>query len=449
MRVRKIIKRLIPITVMLVFIIAGAKGLSYMLNDDTDSYTRLTMHEFYEQDNIDILFLGASHCFRGINPYIIDEKSGKNTFLMCTANQWMDASSAMLKEADRFNDIDEIFVEISSNIARRSGSYKDRQSLTSIYIISDLMKPSLNKLNLLLNASSADHYVNSFWPARRFWEKITDFQYIDKIMQKKSTSKYRDYTYYYANQALEGRGSYEGKGYTAMSPASNDHEFMIRVDYKKIETEDISGDWIHSLIEIIDYCETHGIKLTLFATPVSYFELSGKGNYDDYIAFVKDLIRGKNVRYVDFNLIKEDYLPYRQSNYQDGTHLNMYGAEVFSSVLADYINGTLPEDAFHASVKEKLQAAKPDYYGVSYTDDYKEQNRIFRLVSNIPDYFEYQVEITTSDGETHLLQEYDTNSFIPAAFEMIPGCVLHVTYRPAGSSVEGTLIDYPYMEAVY
>ncbi len=437
-----------PIIVVLL-IFAGCKLLTYMLYDDTDFRTRLMMHEFYEQENIDILFTGTSHCAGGINPFILDEKTEKNTFLACSPNQWLDVSYALLKEADDLNHIDEVFVEISANIARKAGVYKKRESLTSAYIVTDYMRPALNKFRFLLNASSSSHYINSFWPARRYWENIADFQKIDTILQKKSTSKYQSYSPYYVNAGLEGIGEYLGKGHTSIAINNDEHKFMIRSEYENVDTSAFSRDWMNTLMDIIDYCEKKGIKLTLFAAPLSNFELADKGNYDDFIVYITELINGKNVQYVDFNLIKEEYLPYRQKNYSDGNHLNMYGEETFSRIFADYINGNLPEDAFHTSVKEKLQAAKPDYYGVSYTDDYKEQNRVFHLVSNIPAYFEYQVEITTGDGETHLLQEFDTNNIIAVSFEMIPECVFHVTYRPAGSSDEGTLIDYPYMEAVY
>ena len=448
MRAKKIIKRIVHIAAVLFLIIAGAKGLSYILKDDTASYSRLMMHEFYAQDNIDILFLGASHCLRAVNPYIIDDATGKNSFVASVPDEWMDASFALLKEADHLYDIDEVFVEMSARLALKTLAYKERKSLTSTYNISDYMKPSFNKLNFLLNASSADQYVNNFWPARRYWEKITDFQYINTIMSKKSTSKYTDYTNYYANQDLNGRGVYQGKGFLAMFDKFSEHKFFIKTDYKNIEVDEIAQDWINSVMEIIDYCEKHNIKLTLFTTPVSHYDLSAKGNYDDYTAFIKELIDGKDVRYTDFNLIKEEYFPYHQINYSDGHHMNQQGAEAFSAVLADYINGNLPEGAFHTSAAEKLQTAKPDYYGIFYTDDYQEQNRIFHLVSNIPEYFEYQVEITTSDKETHLLQAYDTNSIISVSFEMIPGSAIRVTFRPAGSSGEGTLIKYPHMGAI-
>ena len=54
-------------TGLLVLLLTGllTRGLSYLLVDDSQSYTRLTMHELYEEkEPIDTLFLGSSQCFR-------------------------------------------------------------------------------------------------------------------------------------------------------------------------------------------------------------------------------------------------------------------------------------------------------------------------------------------------------------------------------------------------
>ena len=55
-------KRLPPIIIIALIIFAGFKTLDYLVVDDSTSYTRLMEHEFYGQDQIDILCLGASHC---------------------------------------------------------------------------------------------------------------------------------------------------------------------------------------------------------------------------------------------------------------------------------------------------------------------------------------------------------------------------------------------------
>ena len=51
---------------------------AFILKDDTTSYSRVLSHEFYNQENIDILFCGASHVSHGMNPKIADAAFGKN-----------------------------------------------------------------------------------------------------------------------------------------------------------------------------------------------------------------------------------------------------------------------------------------------------------------------------------------------------------------------------------
>lgn len=58
--------------------------LSYVLIDDVDDEVRYAMHELYEQENIETLFLGSSHVFCGYDPQILDEIMGENTYLAAT-----------------------------------------------------------------------------------------------------------------------------------------------------------------------------------------------------------------------------------------------------------------------------------------------------------------------------------------------------------------------------
>ena len=56
-----------PICFILIFCLLN-KLFSFLAVDDTDSFTRIMMHEFYHPDsNIDVLFLGASHCYRSLD----------------------------------------------------------------------------------------------------------------------------------------------------------------------------------------------------------------------------------------------------------------------------------------------------------------------------------------------------------------------------------------------
>lgn len=66
-----------------IFIIIGAvfainSVLSYMLIDDLEDEVRYAMHEMYEQEEIETLFLGSSHVFCGYDPRVLDEILGEN-----------------------------------------------------------------------------------------------------------------------------------------------------------------------------------------------------------------------------------------------------------------------------------------------------------------------------------------------------------------------------------
>ena len=107
----KIIKRILSLIAVAALIYAGCRFLTYMLQDDTASKTRLMMHEFYNQDNIDYLFVGTSHFVYGIDPILISEKTGKKAFSASNPAQMPDASLALIKEAVGLYKIKEIFLE--------------------------------------------------------------------------------------------------------------------------------------------------------------------------------------------------------------------------------------------------------------------------------------------------------------------------------------------------
>ena len=62
--------------ILLTFLLV--KACNYLVVDDTQNYTRLTMHDLYENtENIDTVFIGASHCFRSYDPELFTELTGK------------------------------------------------------------------------------------------------------------------------------------------------------------------------------------------------------------------------------------------------------------------------------------------------------------------------------------------------------------------------------------
>ena len=157
----KALTKILSSTAFLVLFLFCGKGFHYLLVDDTQSYTRLMMHEFYNQKNIDILFVGSSHCYGALDPEITDELFQANTFNAGSSLQAQDASFALIREAVERYDVKHIYLEMYY-LMLANDNYQDREQLTGTYIISDYMRPSLNKVRFLLEASAPKYYINSF-----------------------------------------------------------------------------------------------------------------------------------------------------------------------------------------------------------------------------------------------------------------------------------------------
>ena len=73
------IKRAIRIALLFIGAVIIYKGLDYLVSDDTSAQTRITFHDFYEED-VDILFTGSSHSIECINAVTLSERTGKSVF---------------------------------------------------------------------------------------------------------------------------------------------------------------------------------------------------------------------------------------------------------------------------------------------------------------------------------------------------------------------------------
>lgn len=437
-------KRITCIVACLLFclmFIGCGKFFRYILIDDTASYTRIAFHEMYEQENIDILFVGSSHCYRSFIPEIFDEKLGKNTFNGGSSSQTLDGSYMVIKEATRYNDIEHIYLELYYEVA--VDKHETRTEMTRTYIISDYLRPSLDKLQYLTNASTKDYYPNSFILARRNWTKLFDEEYVRNLLLKKKSNAYKNYEYTYVTGESEWYG---GKGYVANKEIVENWNYFSPDGWGNINIDDVSEDWFHYLEAIIAFCDKKGISLTLISVPMPDYLLAGAGNYDAYVELVQSVIEGTNVKYYDFNLCKEQYFPNKSSFFKDTNHMNCYGAEIFSFMLANLINGEISEDAlFYDSYAEKLENLKPTVFGISYHDDKNENGKPIRnckIISTGNDNLEYEISLSTMEGEVFKIQEFSNNDL----FTIVPEDhgIATITYRLSNFPYEIWTVDISY-----
>ena len=412
MRVKKYIKRIISVICAVALFIGCGEGFRYILIDDTNSYTRITLHQLYNaEENIDILFVGSSHVYRSIIPKVADEIFGAYTFNAGTSSQQFDGSYAMIQEAVSNYDIKQIYLEMYYD-NYNTVEYKERMRLTQTYIISDYMRPSIRKWKYMLSASSQEHYSNTFIPARRNWEKFFDSDYVRIVFQKKSQDSYKNYQWIRTEDQTE---YYVDRGFVANDNVVDRNTYWNSYAYGKVTfpeklTTDI--DFHQSWLSIVNYCKKNGVELTLFVTPEPEWTIVGKGNYQEYVNMIRELATENDLKFYDFNLVKAEYFDANNRNlFKDEDHLNTNGAKQFSALFAKFFTGQFSEeDLFYATYDKKLAAEEPRIYGVAGPHENKDEGiKEAYIISNRKEGIEYKIEVTPTEGEKRTIQEFSEN----------------------------------------
>ncbi|MFI3213835.1 MAG: hypothetical protein R3Y24_10870 [Eubacteriales bacterium] len=354
-------------------------GLTFLLDDDANDFFRLTFYEMYHQeDNIDVLFLGSSHCFRSLVSEELDVIYEKNTFNAGSSSQKLDASYVILQEVGKNNELEEVYLELYYGMALES-EYSQRTELGSTYTVSNNLKESFDKAIFLIKASGSDYYPNSFLLPRRYIGNL-QFGIMYDIIKKKSESNYQNYEYIEV-----GTSVYIGQGFIGSENYIENGIVFMEQENQAIEDNIFKNDYINSLFQIIEYCKENNIQLILFSAPVTDFRLSNI-EYDNYIEQVERLLQDTEIPYIDFNLCKEDFLNLEiKTDFYDEHHLNSSGAEKFSKAFAEIFankndpheavqvegasNIYLPEEYFYSSYEEKFENLEDALLGVIITSE--------------------------------------------------------------------------------
>lgn len=431
---RLVIKRIMSIICALALFLFVGNALKYILYDDSQSYTRLLFHQLYESDeNIDIIFVGSSHVYRTFNPLVTDAIFNEYTFNMGSSSQFLDGSFAMIKEACRYHDVNQVYLELYYGITEGT-DYDERTQMSATYEVSDPMRPSFNKLQFLLNASSPDYYSNGFILARRNWEKIFDLQYIMNTISKKQSPEYKNYEW-----MDPGNGDYYvDRGFFANDTIVADNVYLNKQAYGSVDSAinnvNPDSDWYKSLISIIEYCHNKGIKLVLFVTPEPEWTIVGKGNYQEYYKSISNIAKEYNTPFYDFNLCKPTYFNANDRNlFKDEDHLNTNGANLFSDIFGRFFTGQIDEEAlFYSSYTEKLNDEIPNVYGVAGLCTEADGNRYGYIISNRNSGIEYQIIATPTDtGEPRMIQPFNENIVFSVPSDETG--VIDITWRMIGN----------------
>lgn len=438
-----------------VFFLTGTRFLNHLYWQE-DDWERILFHNFYEeQENIDVLCLGSSHVFCALDPEILDGKDGKNHFNLATSGQSVVASYYLLREAEKHNKIEKVYLELYYSCSTGTqGIYRERDSAAMSWKSTDYLRFSPLKLDAIAHMNPKQYFVPACFPYVRYRAYLTDKNWVRERILYKRTEDYKNYRY------GDGMITYRDKGYYETTKELSEL-FCIqdRAPGEMYLTEDAE----RYLRKIVEYCQKKGIELVLYTSPMYELQPMATENYDGYAADIAAFAAQHDVPYYDFNLAREEALPIGSPEYfMDTGHMNTKGAELFTDFFYRTVSAPKQESEawFYGSYREKLESGMPKVYGL-YSTPMNEEERLqwgdggkeirVTVAAVQGDAIACQIFLTPDGGKPFMLQDFSENKVFFLTPEEHGVC--QVFWRradgPADSQTEGQEEEAASLEVRY
>ncbi len=403
----------------------------------TDSpWERILFHSYYEQDNIDNVFMGSSHVYCGVDPFLLDEINGDNNFNMSTSGQRWDDTYFLLKQVADDNKLKHVYLECSfwctagyDILNKETGEYEytdyidDPSNFSRAWNITDYMRPSVEAANIRIHSSNKDNTIETIFPFVRYRQNLFNGEAIAKNLETKRSEDYRNNVYKADEKdiiGMEKHIEFREKGYNFSSGGTlSDLRKLIKVD-RNINKYGLGVKSEKYMRKCLDLCKDRNIPVTLFVVPIYDTQLISTGDYDSFVEKVRAMAGEYGTELYDFNLVKDEYLDIKREEYfKDIGHLNGAGSDFFTPFMWDVFTGTPEENAdmFYASYAEKLASEPAKIYGLYFTD-HDASSYEFTVASNRDD-MDYRISRTvtednyTTQGPSEPILEYgEGDSFV-------------------------------------
>ena len=273
--------------------------LKYPLGGGGHTYSRLSEVENIE--NIDILFLGSSHSYRGFDTRIFSNY-GYSTFNLGTSSQTPIQSKFLLKKyIKQLNPKIIVF-----DLYHKTSSIKGVES--AIDIISNSKNLSCFELKMFLEIGDVE-VIKTFI-----------YSFINKSLLKEK----------FQEETLKKYDKYVKGGFVEKSSVYSKCES----GFPKIFENKLSKKQLSAIDDIINICKSNNVKIILVNTPLKkQYNLS----YDHNIYF--DSLMNSKAEYINFNTLNlslNDTI-----HFYDKDHLSQKGVELFNKYFIEKVLGSI------------------------------------------------------------------------------------------------------------
>ena len=337
-RVRFIVVFLI-LNMLLSFALEPARGASAIM-----------WNSYYEQEEIDTIFIGSSLCQGTFDPYIFDEKLGVKSFNMGTPLQAVPQTVRALEVAIEDHNIKTVIFGMGFSTLKYEGLLEaeltfEKSRVREMGGVEGFVESMAYLWSEEIRASEKSIHYLFPWLYNR--EEISG----DGMLANMKL-KLRQMQEKYFGIPIEDNQIFH-KGYQNHDGMVFNYDNMWETNTYRYYDEELNAEMMASLEEIMTICRQHEIELIVVNTPHPYFDVvSCYEFYEQNQNEVKKLCDRYGVDYYDFSLAKPEIYAAKAEYYSDYEHLNLEGSQVFCEQLCDFLirreNGENMEEYFYS-----------------------------------------------------------------------------------------------------
>lgn len=309
--------------------------------------------EYYQEEEIDTIFVGSSVCSADFAPDIFDERLGVKSFNMGTPAQEIEQTIRAVEVAFAEHEIETViygmgFFSLQNSmgeepemtfvkaLSREQGGLKGLKTNLG-YLFSEDVKTKEMSVRYLFpwTYNHVDYTPDAV--VANMWEKFNP-----TIAEADMESTERK------NWRLE-------KGFRPFTGMVDENEIWSMNSYR-IYRQKFENESIRYFKQLLALCKEHDVDLVVINSPhPAYDVVSCYDVYETQHEQVKSICESYGVDYYDFSLAKPELFAIRNNYFYDFEHLNYQGVQVFSNAVCDLLEkrekGESLEDSFY-SVEE-------------------------------------------------------------------------------------------------
>lgn len=360
--------------------------IAFFARDDYLNHARLTMKDFYQQDKVDYVFVGASHVAHSIHCDTLDALVGGGTKSFClgTHAQTNEGTLAVTREALDNYKIKCVFVDCDIGGLYNGGEetpLSEWKPSIEQYLVYHYIRGIKNKLIYMTESLPPAYYLNELLPIGKMHILDVDPRYIIKNTKAKLSGDY----YKVSNIMLNKWDQYGGKG-TILCDNEAVPLFGQTEEYGGGKQGELflSKNWIKNIDKIVALCKARGVKVVFYSLPCTDYwikKINIPDSYDECNRELYNFSKKSGCDYYNFNLCKKEYLSLDDTCFYNDSHMNTKGIMAFTNAFAAFLTTDDKNAMFYSSYDEKLSLQESAVLGLQYDKRDNKSLRLFPIIN--------------------------------------------------------------------